>query len=205
MRKYVAPILALLCIGIIIILIHRDRTAFAPTETFSGSSVVSLSNSSILDPARITKKLFGTYVTPKNSPVQPERFTGYHTGVDFETAPAEKDKDVPIPALCDGALLMKESASGYGGVAVQSCTLNNEMVTVIYGHLRLSSISGRAGQKLHAGDMLGVLGTGYSSETDGERKHLHLGIHKGPDINILGYVQKQSDLSDWLDPTQFLK
>ena len=32
-----------------------------------------------------------------------------------------------------------------------------------------------------------------------------LGIHLGFDINILGYVQKQSDLSDWLDPVQFLK
>jgi len=34
--------------------------------------------------ARITKKPFGVYITPETSPVQPEKFTGYHTGVDVE-------------------------------------------------------------------------------------------------------------------------
>ena len=33
---------------------------------------------------RATKKLFGTEVTPQDSPVQPERFKGFHTGVDVE-------------------------------------------------------------------------------------------------------------------------
>src|SRR5579863_6635904 len=35
--------------------------------------------------SRVTKKPFGIYVTPQNSPVQPEKFTGFHTGIDFET------------------------------------------------------------------------------------------------------------------------
>ncbi|NTU99252.1 hypothetical protein HGA64_04600 [Candidatus Falkowbacteria bacterium] len=35
--------------------------------------------------SRVTKKPFGIKVSPKNSSVSPERFTGYHTGVDFET------------------------------------------------------------------------------------------------------------------------
>ncbi|KKQ38871.1 MAG: Exopolysaccharide biosynthesis protein, sugar transferase domain protein [Candidatus Moranbacteria bacterium GW2011_GWC2_37_73] len=34
--------------------------------------------------SRITKKPFGIYVNPKNSPVNPERFTGYHSAVDLE-------------------------------------------------------------------------------------------------------------------------
>src|SRR3990167_7147055 len=32
--------------------------------------------------SRITKKKFGQYITPQTSPVQPERFTGYHTAAD---------------------------------------------------------------------------------------------------------------------------
>ncbi len=154
---------------------------------------------------RVTKKSFGTYVNPQNSPVSPEVFTGFHTAVDFETGEDEKDIDVPIYAICDGKLLQKRSVTGYGGMIVQSCLVNNEPVTVIYGHLRLSSISLKSGDAVKAGDQLAVLGTGYSSETSNERKHLHLGIHKGTAINILGYVQNKKDLAFWLDPLTLLK
>ncbi len=39
------------------------------------------------------------------------------------------------------------------------------LVTVVYGHLRFSSIEAEAGEELKAGETLGVLGTGYSRET----------------------------------------
>jgi len=55
---------------------------------------------------RVTKKPFGIYVSPGHSPVSPERFSGYHTGVDFETTAAEQNIDIPIYALCDGNLLI---------------------------------------------------------------------------------------------------
>jgi hypothetical protein len=155
--------------------------------------------------SRITKKPFGIVITKENSPVQPERFSGYHTGVDFETTPEEQAKDVSVDAVCDGKLLMKKWATGYGGVAVQSCTIDGKAVTVIYGHLRLASIQPKAGDAMSAGKPFAVLGTGYSTETDGERKHLHLGIHLGSSVNILGYVQTKSALSQWLDAASFLK
>lgn len=154
---------------------------------------------------RVTKKPFGIYVTPQNSPVSPERFTGFHTGADFETTPAEQNLDVPIFAICDGKLLLKKWASGYGGVAVESCAIDNNPMTIIYGHLRLSSIKPDQNQTIAAGQQIAVLGTGYSQETDGERKHLHLGLHKGASINILGYVPKQSELDAWIDPLLVLK
>jgi len=153
----------------------------------------------------VTKKGFGLYVSPGHSPVSPEKFTGYHTGIDFETTPAEQAIDVPVDAACAGKLLLKKYASGYGGVAVQSCVLDGQNTTLIYGHLRLSSIIPNVGDKLKPGQQIAVLGTGYSSETDGERRHLHFGIHKGTEINILGYVQKQNDLDGWIDPEQYLK
>jgi murein DD-endopeptidase MepM/ murein hydrolase activator NlpD len=153
---------------------------------------------------RITKKPFGLKVSPNNSPISPEKFSGYHTGIDFETTPAEQKIDVPIFAVCAGPLLLKEWASGYGGVAVQKCELNNQTVTIIYGHLKLASIQVKVNQELIAGEQIGILGKGYSTETDGERKHLHLGIHLGPAINILGYVQKVSELSQWLDAEKYL-
>lgn len=153
---------------------------------------------------RITKKPFGKYVEPENSPVSPERFTGYHTAIDLEAFPEELGRDVEVKAVCDGELLAKRNAQGYGGVAVQSCLLEGRPITVVYGHLALKSISASPGQNLAAGDTLGLLGEDKTPDTDGERKHLHLGFHKGEEQNILGYVGQESQLSDWIDPCQYV-
>ena len=153
---------------------------------------------------RVTKKPFGIYITPATSPIQPERFQGYHTGTDFEIFPEELNADVPVHAVCSGKLLVKEYASGYGGVAVESCSLDSNPITVIYGHLKLSSISNKAGSGINVGDTIGILGADKSVETDGERKHLHLGFHKGSLVNIRGYVQLESGLSEWIDPCLYV-
>lgn len=153
---------------------------------------------------RVTKKYFGIYITPQNSPVQPERFTGYHTGADFEIFPEELNAIVPVRAICSGQLKLKEYASGYGGVAVQACQLDNSPVTVIYGHLKLASITPTVGENITVGETIGVLGADKSVETDGERKHLHLGIHRGSAVNILGYVASQTELQNWIDPCLYV-
>jgi len=153
---------------------------------------------------RVTKKPFGIYITPATSPVQPERFQGYHTGTDFEIFPEELNIDVPVHAVCSGKLLLEEYASGYGGVAVESCELENNAITVIYGHLKLSSISSKTGDVINAGDTIGILGKGYSAETNGERKHLHLGFHKGTAVNIKGYVNAEADLYEWIDSCEYV-
>jgi hypothetical protein len=153
---------------------------------------------------RVTKKFFATKVSPINSPVQPERFSGYHTAIDFETFSDEVDTVVTVKAVCTGKLLQRRTATGYGGVVVQACTYNNQPVTVIYGHLDINSVIPKIGATIQVGQALGNLGKGFSSQTDGERKHLHLGIHKGSTGSILGYVTKQSDLSAWIDPLTIL-
>lgn len=149
---------------------------------------------------RVTKKNFGIFITPQNSPVQPEKFSGYHTGADFEIFPEELNTVVEVHAVCTGKLAVKEYATGYGGVVVESCDLNGQPISVIYGHLRLASINLDTGADLKARDTIGVLGSAYSSETSGERKHLHLGFHKGISVNILGYVSNKVALSGWLNP-----
>jgi murein DD-endopeptidase MepM/ murein hydrolase activator NlpD len=152
--------------------------------------------------ARVTKKPFGIKISPSDSPVSPEKFSGYHTGVDFETTEAEQNIVVPIYTICSGKLLIKKQATGYGGVVVQACEINKQAVTVVYGHLDLNSVSAKINQELTRGEQIGILGQGYSSETDGERKHLHLSIHLGSEVVLLGYVQKQIQLSAWLDPAK---
>ncbi len=148
---------------------------------------------------RVTKKFFGTHVTPSSSPVQPERFSGYHTGVDFETFPEEQSVDVPIVSACAGTVRFAGRVSGYGGVLIQQCTYEDQPVTVLYGHLNERSLAARVGDDLQAGAPVGLLGKGYSTETDGERKHLHFGIHRGTTENFRGYVSSLDQLNQWID------
>ncbi len=154
---------------------------------------------------RVTKKPFGIYITPQNSPVSPERFTGYHTGTDFEVTEAELQEPVEIYAVCSGQILVKNTVSGYGGVIVQSCNIEGANYTVLYGHLSLATSSVLVGQNISAGQKLAELGAEGSAETSDERKHLHLGIHKGIAVDYRGYVENQTNLSEWVDYFSFLK
>lgn len=148
---------------------------------------------------RITKKSFGIYVTPQNSPVEPEIFSGFHAGTDFEISEDERDEAVEIRAICEGKVRFKGSVGGYGGVLIESCEYEGKKISVLYGHLSLSSISKKLNDPVSEGEMLASLGDPQKGETSGERKHLHLGIYFGDKINFLGYVKNQSDLSSWID------
>lgn len=152
---------------------------------------------------RVTKKPFGIYITRENSPVKPERFSGYHAGADFEIFPKELNIDVSIKSICKGKLLKKESTDGYGGIVVVSCVFDNQDVTVVYGHLNLNSVKKNIGDEYLAGEAIGILGKDKSNETDGERKHLHLAIHKGSNINYAGYVFSKENLDSWIDPCKY--
>lgn len=146
------------------------------------------------------KKTFGLYITPQTSPVQPDRFYGIHTGVDWEVFPEELEREMPVAAICSGTLAIKKRANGYGGVAVQRCAFEGAPVTVIYGHLRLASVLFEPGQEIAIGETIGFLGAHLSEETDGTRKHLHLAVHRGENIKLNGYISQRKDLTEWLDP-----
>lgn len=148
---------------------------------------------------RITKKPFGVYITPKTSPIQPERFQGYHTGVDVEYQ--DVPTDVPVFAVCNGDLVLSKWVSGYGGTAVLKCQIDNIDYFILYGHLKTDSITKNT--KVLKGDQIAILGTNKSQETDFERKHLHFSVHS-KSLDLKGYVQNQNDLSVWLDPIYFL-
>ncbi|MFH0819529.1 MAG: metallophosphoesterase [bacterium] len=148
---------------------------------------------------RITKKPFGIKVSPNDSPIKLERFSGYHTGTDFEIFEDEKDKEVAVLAICDGKIIKKGFVSGYGGVMVEQCQIENQPVTVIYGHISLENSKVGLGNSVKQKEIISFLGRGESPETDGERKHLHLGIHKGQEIDLRGYVKQKEELGQWLD------
>ncbi len=149
---------------------------------------------------RITKKPFGIYITPKNSPVQPEKFTGYHTGVDveYEDVPG----DVEVRAVADGQVVFSGTVNGYGRVVVIQHKLRDEDSLALYGHLAPDSLVAK-GQIVTGNEKIGILGNGYTAETSGERKHLHFGIVRGTTINFAGYVNTESQLKEWYNPMVF--
>lgn len=149
---------------------------------------------------RITKKPFGIYITPQTSPVQPEKFSGYHTGVDVEYA--DTAGAVPVVAIADGVMTTARYATGYGGVVTIEHQILSQTVIAVYGHLNIDSVTKAVGATFAQGETIGILGDGYTSQTDNERKHLHFGlVKKGAVSNVLlGYVANQSHLSAWLNP-----
>lgn len=146
---------------------------------------------------RITKKNFGTFVSPQNSPVSPERFRGYHTAVDVEYG--DISTDVPVFALADGKIVYSSTVSGYGGIFILEFEYNGQKHNALYGHIRPSSLPSK-NRIVKKGKQIGLLGTGFSQETDNERRHLHFGIINSNEIKLLGYVQNQAELSGWHDP-----
>ena len=175
------------------------QTDFQPTLP---DSTESLKTSSLAEPvanfkARVTKKPFGIYSTPQNSPIQPERFTGYHTGADAEYEDAKTA--VPVFAVNDGKITFSQYASGYGGVFILETEMNEKKHSVLYGHIRPASLP-RVGTTFSKGQQIALLGTGYSNETNGERRHLHFAILTDTRLDIKGYVSKKADLSGWINP-----
>lgn len=186
------------------VIAKRPDLADETYEAFLQSLHVNGENTSLLEPVaefreRITKKPFGIYITPDHSPVSPERFTGYHTGVDVEYA--DVAGDVVVRAVAPGTVRVAKAAQGYGGVVAIEHEINNEKISAIYGHLAPSSLP-RVGTSVAAGDTIGRLGAGGTAETDGERKHLHFAILATAAIDLRGYVPTQPELSAWRDPQE---
>ena len=105
-----------------------------------------------------------------------------------------------------GEVIKVGEVGGYGGVvAIKHNFEGNNDLTSVYGHLRLRDIKVSEGQKITSGYLIGYLGAAYSSETAGERKHLHFGFNKNSDLDIKGYVDNLEELSNWLSPKVFME
>lgn len=134
------------------------------------------------------------------------QFTGIHAAVDVEfTSPADLRRDVPVRAVAGGTVIHIGDVAGYGGLVVIRHA-EPESVTSLYGHLRLRGLPVRVGQRVREGQRIGVLGSHFSAETSGARKHLHFGIHKGPALDIAGHEQtRERLLAEWYNPNDWLR
>jgi len=176
-----------------------SRQLVSPQPAISNPPVSSLAFPIKDFKQRITKKPFGIHITKENSPVKPERFTGFHTGVDVEYE--DVTVDVPVYAISDGEIVTSQFATGYGGAMVLKTEINSVALYIVYGHLRPSSML-KKNTNVTKGEQIAVLGTRFSRETDGERRHLHFGVSRYN--SILGYTQSTESLTTgWIDPLSF--
>ncbi len=150
---------------------------------------------------RITKKNFGIYITPDSSPVENDKFTGYHTGVDAEFT--DTSADIPVYAIADGTIVLAKWVNGYGGLIVIRHIINGAPLYALYGHLDEASFT--QATTVTRGERIAVLGDDHSHETDGVRKHIHFAIYTGEKVDYRGYVPEQEDLASWMDPVQLFR
>ncbi len=145
-------------------------------------------------------KGFGEYIQ--------DRFRGYHTGIDCEQSQVDLEMhritEVPVHAAADGRVTFVGRTSGYGGVIVLSHILDGEVFSTLYGHLDLGAVPLRIGDAVYKGNRIANLGADRSTETDGERMHLHFGVWRGDAVKLAGYVKTPAELSGWLNPFAFL-
>lgn len=181
---------------------QRPLVPQQPSAQPAGSPAVSLSpspevQSLVTVPVaeyrdRRTQKVFGQYIQ--------DRFTGYHTGDDVEYT--DDRTDVPVFAIADGRVVEARRASGYGGMMVLAHTVNGISISALYGHLDPASMIAN-GSAVRRGQQLAILGDHQSTETDGERKHLHFHLWEGGGVKISGYAPTAAALGDYLNPTDF--
>lgn len=150
---------------------------------------------------RITLKDFGKFITPDTSPVENDKFTGYHTGVDAEFT--DTSVEVPVFAIADGTIVMAQWVKGYGGLIVIRHTIGGQKVYALYGHLDETSFPPAGTTTVSRGQKIAVLGDDHSHETDGVRKHIHFAIYTGEKLDVRGYVPDKADLVNWADPLTF--
>lgn len=186
-------------------LLTSSRTTTNTTAESTSTTTTTTPTSQLAKPVadfktRITKKPFGIYITPKTSPVQPEKFSGYHNAVDVEHG--DINSDVDVFAVYDGQIIYSGFINGYGGFVAISHDFEDEKIISIYGHLNPDNLTAN-NYEVKKGDKIGILGNAYSRQTDGERKHLHFAILKGENLDFRGYVPKESELSLWLNPLDF--
>jgi len=197
--------------SVFIVIAQRPDLSLATVDAILESMALSSSEiSGLVYPIkdaerRVTKKRFGQFVTPENSPVDPERFQGYHTGVDYEIFPDEADVPIPVFAIADGVLKQGSVVDRYGGVVVIEHQIDGMTYTILYGHLNPKDLLSGVNRIVSLGERIGSLGKGYTGQTDGGRKHLHLSVIKGGVLDRRGYVLTEGELERWTDPEAFFE
>lgn len=130
-----------------------------------------------------------------------DRFNGYHVGDDIEFV--DVTEDTPVYAIADGEVTYATTVSGYGGVIIIAHQVEGETISAVYGHVEIATAAVQVGDTVTKGDQIAILGDHESTETDGERKHLHFALYPGSGVTLAGYTSSADSVNGWLNPQDF--
>jgi murein DD-endopeptidase MepM/ murein hydrolase activator NlpD len=106
-----------------------------------------------------------------------------HDGVDFNPG-----NGTPVMSIADGVVVLATENGGGLGVNVEvQHNIGGQLITTSYAHMQFGSLAVSEGQRVSAGQQVGLVGsTGQSTGP-----HLHFEIFGGDDIRFDGFA--------WLD------
>ncbi len=150
---------------------------------------------------------FGKYLWYDKWPVDGKYYNIYHAGEDLKAEPL-----TPVYAIANGRVVWDTPVSGYGQVLVIEHILpDNVKLASIYGHLSKTvnsqgdfRIKVFKNQDVIKGQLIGY--TGYESEIDEGKPHLHFGLMKGADTGKWRYYGRAPlyYLANFYKPSDFL-
>lgn len=126
----------------------------------------------------------------------------YHMGID---AGRELGAGAPVYAVADGTVKEARERSQFGLVVLIEHTIDGDKKVSLYGHLDPTELWVTPGQKVKAGDVIGVLGT--SENNGGWPSHIHFGIHNQPYTGewvYYGHVRNPKTAEQWHDPETYI-
>lgn len=146
-----------------------EKAAKAKANSSSSSSSNESTSSSEPAPAVSTSSASMRWPTAgRVSSGMGPRWGSYHAGIDI----AQGGKN-PVYAAADGTVLRSYYSSSYGNVVFLTHSINGQMYTTVYAHMRDRGVS--TGQSVSAGTYLGTMGNTGASKG----QHLHFEVHKG--------------------------
>jgi WD40 repeat protein len=134
----------------------------------------------------------------------------YHLAEDYDMEVGES-----VLACADGIVMESQWHNGYGGTVLieHQLPFGDERVVSLYAHLQVETLEVEEDDFVVRGQPLGYIAN--TGDNGGNYSpHLHLGIHKGQYLNSTtcdgewtyhGYSTDTCDLSNWLDPSDFIK
>ncbi|PLT32591.1 murein hydrolase activator EnvC [Bacillus sp. V5-8f] len=155
----------------------NNKSDSSRTASSQGSSEVS--NAPAVSSGSFTRPSAGRVTSQMGS-----RWNKFHAGIDIA-----QGGTVPVVAAASGVVMRSYTSSTYGNCVMISHSINGQLYTTVYAHLRSKNVS--QGQTVSKGQQIGYMGnTGRSFG-----QHLHFELHKGPwtvsktnAVNPLDYI-----------------
>jgi murein DD-endopeptidase MepM/ murein hydrolase activator NlpD len=108
-----------------------------------------------------------------------------HQGLDFVPGAG-----APIYAIADGTVVLHEEGGGFGNHVILEHTINGQTVRSLYAHMQWGSSALKQGDKISAGDFIGLVGA--TGQVTGNHLHFELEVDG---VNVDPYAWLKTNAS----------